>query len=317
MKRGFTVVELLGTLVILSVLLLIVFTAVTGIINSSKNTVYSRQINSILSGAYDYTLKYPDELPKNKGDKKYISLLKLQKNGFVDELINPKSKNLFPIDLVVSIEYTGGNYRYDDNHSKLYGSYYYKVLMTDTNKSNNQLLKPIMEIECSDVNQIMNKISDDTYYTPMGVGNDYVACFLKARNNVHNIVEVILDNPYDNGGKDVETIDVTKKGIYYRYFIAIDDNGNSNYIVQNIVLDDIEAPTLTIPENTTEIASNVTKFDLMNGVTCTDNSGKCNITTEGEIEFGVPDSYQIIYIAKDPSGNSARATRTIRVLSNN
>ena len=314
MRRGFTLVELLGTLVILSILLIIVFASVTSVINNSKNTVYDRQISSILSGTYDYTLKYPDELPKTKGEKKYISLLKLQKNGFVDDLINPKSKNLFPIDLVISIEYTGGNYKYNDKHSKLYGSYLYTVMMSDANKSNNQLLKPTLELECNDTNQIINKIGDDIYYTPMGVGNDYVTCSLKAKSNIHNTLEVILDNPYDKNSKDVNIIDTTKKGVYYKYFIAIDDNGNSNYLVQNIVLDDEEVPILTIPESTTEIAKSVTKFDLMKDVTCTDNSGKCNVTTEGKITFGVPDSYSIKYVAKDPSGNTSTVNRTIRVL---
>ena len=308
MKRGFTLVELLGTLVILAILLVIVFASVAGIVNNSKNTVYNKQINSILAGAYDYTLKYPNELPKEKGEKKYISLLKLQNNGFVDELINPRSKDVYPIDLVISVEYTGGNYKYNDKNAKLYGSYFYKVMMNDANKSNNQLLKPRMEIDG------IEKSSDGTYYTPMGVGSDYVSYSVTVGNNVHNIIEIILDNPYDKGGKEVEHIDTTKKGVYYKYFIAIDDAGNSNYLIQHIVIDDNEVPTLTIPESTTEIAINVTEFDLMNGVTCTDNSGKCKVTTEGNIEFGVPDSYEIKYTAKDPSGNTSTANRTVRVL---
>lgn len=308
MKKGFTLVELLGALVILSILLLIVFTAVSGIIKNSMNTVYNKQINSILSGAYDYTLKYPNELPKEKNEIKYISLLKLQKNGFVDELINPKTKELFPIDLVVQIKYTGGNYKYDSKLSKLYGSYLYTVLVNDANKSNNILLKPSITIDELELN------SDGTYYYKFDIGNEYVSYSPTVGDNVHNIITIILDNPYDKGGNEVQTIDTTKKGVYYKYFIAIDDNGNSNYIVQNIVIDDIEAPSLTIPEDTTEIAKSVTSYDLKEGVTCTDNSTKCTITTEGTVSFGTSGSYQIKYIAKDPSGNTTTKTRTIRVL---
>ena len=61
MKRGFTLIELLSVIVVLSILLLIVFATVSTIVNDSRNSVYKRQINSILSGAYDYTLKYPDK----------------------------------------------------------------------------------------------------------------------------------------------------------------------------------------------------------------------------------------------------------------
>ena len=65
-------------------------------------------------------------------------------------------------------------------------------MMSDANKSNNQLLKPTLELECNDTNQLINKIGDDTYYTPMGVGNDYVTCLLKEKSNIHNILEVIF-----------------------------------------------------------------------------------------------------------------------------
>ena len=306
MKRGFTLVELLGVLVILSILLLIAFTSVSSIIKNSRNTVYNKQISSILSGAYDFTLKYPNELPKKKNEIKYVSLLKLQKNGFVDELINPKNKELFPVDMVVQIKYTGGNYKYDSPYSKLYGSYLYTVLVNDTNKSNNPLLKPSIKIDG------LEEIEQGVYYYKFDIGNEYVSYSPTVGDNV-DVITVILDNLYDKGGNDVWVIDTTKKGIYYKYFIAIDANGNSNYIVQNIVIDDTVAPTLTIPDND-EIAKSVISYDLMKDVSCTDNSTKCTITTEGKIKFGTPDSYQIKYIAKDPSGNTTTKTRTIRVL---
>ena len=306
MKRGFTLVELLGVLVILSILLLIAFTSVSSIIKNSRNTVYNKQISSILSGTYDFTLKYPNELPKEKNEIKYVSLLKLQKNGFVDELINPKNKELFPVDMVIQIKYTGGNYKYDSPYSKLYGSYLYTVLVNDANKSNNPLLKPSIKIDG------LEEIEQGIYYYKFDIGNEYVSYSPTVGDNV-DVITVILDNLYDKGGNDVWVVDTTKKGIYYKYFIAIDENGNSNYIVQNIVIDDTVAPTLTIPDND-EIAKSVTSYDLMKDVSCTDNSTKCTITTEGKIEFGTPDSYQIKYIAKDPSGNTTTKTRTIRVL---
>ena len=305
MKRGFTLVELLGTLVILSLLILIVFSSVTGIIKSSKNTVYRTQINSILAGTHDYTLKYPSELPKNKGDKKYISLLKLQKMGYVDNLINPKNKETFPLDLVISIEYTGGNYQYNNKNSKLYGSYLYTVLTTDVNKSNNMLLKPNITIEGLPLQ------ADGTYYYNFDVGNTYESFSPTVRDGVE-IITIILDDEYDKGGNEVDTIDPSKKGIYYKYFIAVDPNGNSNYVVEHIVITDDEIPTLVVQPDTVELERNA-EYDLMTGVSCTDNSGNCTITTTGTVDFTVSGSYSITYVGKDPSGNSVSKKRTIRV----
>ena len=56
-KKGFTLVELLAVIIIISVVITLVFPSVSSIISQSKNTVRDVQINKILDAAYDYTLK--------------------------------------------------------------------------------------------------------------------------------------------------------------------------------------------------------------------------------------------------------------------
>ena len=196
MKKGFTLVELLGVIVILSVLLIIVFATVSTAVNDGKNSVYKTQVNSILSGAYDWTLKYPSKLPQNKGDKVYISYLQLIKDGYVDELVNPKTKEKFPIDLVISIEYTGGNYKYDSSKSKLNGSYLFTLLID--NKSNNLLVKPTITIEG------LTADSDGNYTTEIELGEEYEnheASAIENGNNITNISEIIFNRKYEENGK--------------------------------------------------------------------------------------------------------------------
>lgn len=306
-KKGFTLVELLGVIIILSILLVIVFATVGTAVNDSKNSVYRTQVNTILSGAYDWSLKYPSKLPQKKGDKVYISYLQLIKDGFVDELINPKTKEKFPIDLVISIEYTGGNYKYDSSKSKLNGSYLFTLLLD--NKSTNLMVKPTINIEG------LTPDLDGNYTTKVEIGDNYENYPVSAvenSNNITNISEVIFNKKYEEKHKQEIIVMTNKLGVYYRYIVAIDNNGNSSYIIQNIIIEDTQAPNLTIPENS-NIEKNVTSYDLMDGVTCTDNSGKCNVTTSGEITFGTSGPYTITYIAKDPSGNTTTKTRTIRV----
>ena len=307
MKRGFTLIELLSVIVVLSILLLIVFATVSTIVNDSRNSVYKRQINSILSGAYDYTLKYPDKLPQKKGDKVYLSLLQLIKDGYVDELIDPKTKEKFPIDLVISIEYTGGNYKYDNDKSKLNGSYLFTLLLD--NKSTNLMVKPTINIEG------LTPDVDGNYTAEFELGNEYQNYIPTASINnseISNITEIIFDKKYEEKHKQVVLINTNQISLFYKYIVAIDDNGNSNYIIQNIIIKDTTAPVLTIPEND-NIPKTQSSYDLMNGVSCIDNSGKCDIAISGEITFGTSGPYTITYTAKDPSGNTNIKTRTIRV----
>ena len=62
-KKGFTLVEVLGVLVLLAVVLAIVLPTVNGILNQSKGTVYDAQIKKILNATYDYSLKNVKILP--------------------------------------------------------------------------------------------------------------------------------------------------------------------------------------------------------------------------------------------------------------
>lgn len=310
MKKGFTLIELLGVLVIIGILLTVIFATVGNFISDGRNDVYQKQINSIIDGTYDWTLKHPNELPKSKGDKKYISLLKLQKNGYVDEFINANTKEKFPINLVIKIEYTGGNYKYNSNYSKLYGNYLYTVLIENLDNQEYIERKPEIKLEGPTLN------SDGTYTSTFELGGDITSysCSATSYKNetITSIEEIILTDLNKENGKEVKFIDTNKLGIYYKYYIAIDNEGYSSYIIENIIIRDNQAPTLVIPENDV-IGTSVTTYDLMQGVTCTDNSEKCDISTEGIIKFGIPDSYQIKYIAKDPSGNTTTQTRTIRV----
>ncbi len=75
---------------------------------------------------------------------------------------------------------------------------------------------------------------------------------------------------------------------------------------------DREAPTLTIPADET-IDDTVEEYDLMQGVSCKDNSGECSITYKGNITFRTHGEYKIEYTAVDLAGNKDTKTRTITV----
>ena len=112
-KKGFTLVELLAVIFIITLLMSIVITAVSNVISKSKKVVGNAQINSILNAAYDYSLKNNLELP-NYNETSYITLNHLMSKDFLTgEVVNPNNKENYEKDLVISVSNVGSNYKYN------------------------------------------------------------------------------------------------------------------------------------------------------------------------------------------------------------
>ena len=103
MKKAFTLLEMLLVIVIISVAALIIVPVVTNNINSSKNNVYNNLINKILVSSTDWAVENTDKLPK-ENETINITLGTLQSNGYIStSLLNPKTDNLFPSDMIIKI----------------------------------------------------------------------------------------------------------------------------------------------------------------------------------------------------------------------
>ena len=301
-NKGFTLVELLGVVVILVVIFLLVFPSVNKILFTSKETVYQTQINKILNAAYDFSLKNTNYLP-SRGNKSYITLGELKTEGLIDfNIENPQTKKNFEDNLVISIHNVGANYKYSNLKSKLEGDYLYTI---EEEKNNNNLLPTIL-LEGLEPN------SNGEYKIDLELNDEYneynvVATSSNGMDLTDKVVKYILKN-----NEVEEEIDTTKIGIYKIIYTVVDNNGYSKTLVLNIIIKDTTLPEILNLENTT-IGKDIKSFDLLEGIVCQDNSGHCDITTSGIIKFGVADKYIIEYIAKDPSGNTFTKERVITV----
>lgn len=96
-KKGFTLVELLGVIVILGVLILVVAVSVKSVLKSSKGSLSDVQIKSIEEAAKMYYLKNGIDDTDYEQDefKKCINITELISEGYLDaEVIkNPKDNN--------------------------------------------------------------------------------------------------------------------------------------------------------------------------------------------------------------------------------
>lgn len=302
-NRGFTLIELLGVMIILCVILFLVLPSVTNIIDLGKENIYDIQIKKILDSTYDYTISNTNLLPES-GEKKYITLNLLKKEGFVETVIlDTITGEEIPNDLVISIEKIGkGNEILYTNNYYIKGDYLYYVGIDNLNNHEYIIKKPTIKVTgySSSLFASINLNSEFNIPSVTAISSDEV-----------DITDDVVINIVHNSA-NVSYIDTSNAGIYYINYCVVDSYGYSNCAVLNVVVVDNELPTL-IGLDSVNLDINTTSFDLMYGVSCKDNSGKCDIDINGNIKYGISGTYTIEYIATDPSGNTFSQKRVIKI----
>ena len=93
--KGFTLVELLGIIIILGVVALICFPKVNSMIKQSKQDAYDAQVKNIVDSARSWAVDNNSKLPQiNSSSELRISILDLINEGYINDtknnnLVNP------------------------------------------------------------------------------------------------------------------------------------------------------------------------------------------------------------------------------------
>ena len=117
-KKGFTLAELLGTIVVLLLLILIIIPIFAGYSKNAGDTAYDAQINSIKQSAKEWALDDDNAklLPTKENECVEVTLEKLKEEGLLDYNIkNPKTDEPFDDDLTVIIKKEGKELTYTFN----------------------------------------------------------------------------------------------------------------------------------------------------------------------------------------------------------
>ncbi len=303
MNKGFTLIELLGVVALLFIIYMLIMPAINKVISAGEKTVKDIQIDRILSATYDYSLNNLSLLSE-KYQKNYITISELIFNGYLDPIIDPKTNKQFPYDYLISIENVGSKYKNKNSYAKKVGDYLYKIEIERMDASDYISKKPQLYLED------MIK-TDNGYITELDVNG----VFVDANLHVYDEDNVEITNPKvfktilykDNV---VDTVDTSRPGIYKINYVAIyevEGNPYANSLIWNIIITDNEPPTLTLPNNSHIYSYD---FDPMEGVSCIDNSGYCEIkykyTTNGGVRV-------YTYTATDESGNKTTKQKTLRL----
>lgn len=116
-KRGFTFIELLSAIVILSVLMTTGVVAVTHFLENSKEKYYKSQEDLITLAGKQYFTDYRSQLPKEVGAKNSVTLETLYAKKYLDRVKDYSGKmcettNDDTVNRVYAIKTATGNYQY-------------------------------------------------------------------------------------------------------------------------------------------------------------------------------------------------------------
>lgn len=293
MKKGFTLVELIASIIILAVIGMIAFPIVNSAIKNNKEKLYKAQLQEIEEATEKWAYSNMDLLPDNS-ENITITILELKKAGFLPlDIRDPRTDELLPNDMEVTISLKNNIYVYDVNEES--GT----DITSEFNENSPILILNGNALEYIEVGSLYNEIG------------------AKAKDKDGNLIEDI-DIMFQYNGIEIASIDTNEFKTYTVVYSATSEVDGKNYtssITRTIIVRDTTAPDLVIPAKVTISLSKSSSFDIMEGVTVTDNSGEeIDVTTTG---FDASLGQKIVsYTACDSHNNCITKKRIVNILSN-
>ena len=277
MKKGFTLAELLGVLVILAAILLIIMPIVDKTIKEGKNDLYDKQINSIKLAM---ELWLTDNAKLDEGEYIVITLSQLKDAGLIEfDIKNPKTEELFPNDMLLTIKNNDGILEYE-------------VVDAGNNLDDYESL-PRLSIN----GNVLTYVEINTEYIDRGV---------KVTDSIGN---TITDTVSQTISPDLS---ISTKGVYLQKY-SITYNGFSNTVYRTIIVRDTIGPEILFSNNLELTYEEAQKYDFESDIVVKDNSGeKAEVTVEDNI-MDLPGRYTVKYTAIDTSGNETVKVRQVTI----
>jgi len=113
MKKGFTLAELIGVIVVLALIALVAIPAVSDVLSKNKKKLCEVQMENIMAAARSWGANNISSLPGCADCTKTISLKDLIAGGYIDGgITNPLDDEPISEDLEIVITRTGKKYTY-------------------------------------------------------------------------------------------------------------------------------------------------------------------------------------------------------------
>ncbi len=112
-RKAFTLIELMGVLVIIGILTVILVPVINNTIKNNKQKLHDNQIDMIRLSAQNLATDNTYILPEEDGEEIYITLGQLRAMGYAEgTIIDPLTNKNFPDNLIVMIIKKGNDYDY-------------------------------------------------------------------------------------------------------------------------------------------------------------------------------------------------------------
>lgn len=113
MKKGFTLAELIGVIVVLALISLVSIPAVSKTLKQNKKNLCDTQLQNILAAAKSYGADNVFSLPENDGETLELTLQDLVSAGYIKgDIENPVTKEKFDLE-ATEIVITKNNKKYE------------------------------------------------------------------------------------------------------------------------------------------------------------------------------------------------------------
>ena len=113
-SKGFTLVEVLGIIVVLGIIAVIVTPVVQGTIEKNREKMFNVMMDQLIDSAKDWAAKNASQLPNDNNDYLDVSLGNLKISGVLKiNVQNPKSNNTFSNESFVRITRKNNNFIYE------------------------------------------------------------------------------------------------------------------------------------------------------------------------------------------------------------
>ena len=285
MKKGFTLVELLGVVILLGILSIVIIPKIGDAISNSKEQAYNTQIETIKKAANDFLIENTDSIGN---DKTTITLGTLKQGGYLPiKIKNPKTKKDFSNESKITI-------------TKTYDIYEIKVDMQDLQNVTETLdaNSPILILNGDYVQYVEVK----TPYQELG------ATAMSADGTSISVSSPVIKQ----NGNTVSQIDTSQLATYNVIYEVSDLNGTTS-ATRTVIVRDTQPPVITVPNDTNLHISELASFDVENGVTITDNYNNNPTLQVSSTLSNIPGTYVVTYTATDSSGNKSTERRIITV----
>lgn len=286
-RKGFTLVELLAVIIILSVILMVVIPVVDKVVSGSKETAYNAQIERIKQGASDWAITNAKYLPNENGESIIIYLGELKAKGFIPlDIKNPKTNKIMSNNSTITITNNNGDYSFDVN-----------VIDISNSESPNA---PILVISGSIIDYV--EVNQD------GVGYTIPSATAKKANG-ETISSSYISYQIVKGNSVVSSVDTSTIGTY-KIIYSVTSDGEIGTYEKIVEVRDTTSPVMSFASNISVAVGSSINYNT--GVTVTDNSGEVITPNVDYSKVGsTAGTYNAFYTATDSSGNSTTIKREV------